>query len=211
METVFQDRRDAAEALAEQLTTFAGRPDVTVLGLLRGGAPIAAVVARRLDVTFDVLVIRKLGLPSAPEVAFGAIGPGGVQVLNREIADQLDAGQRDRVVAAETAELLRREQLFRRGRPPLRLAGRTVVLVDDGLATGATARAAIAVSRGLGATRVVLAVPVGSAAAVADLAGEVDEMVCPVCSDDFRAVGQYYVDFHQVSDEEVAALPVGSR
>ncbi|ROO52549.1 putative phosphoribosyltransferase [Micromonospora sp. Llam0] len=205
----YRDRHDAGEQLAGQLAQLRGRPDVVVLGLLRGGAPVAAVVADQLDVAYDVLVIRKLGLPSASEVAFGAIGPGGVRVLNREIADQLDPGQITQITTEETTELRRRERLFRGDRPPLDLRGRTAVLVDDGLATGASARAAVAVSRSLGADRVVLAVPVGSAEAIATLQDVVDEVVCPLRPADFRAVGRYYQDFHQVSDDEVAALPVG--
>ncbi|WP_123607437.1 phosphoribosyltransferase [Micromonospora sp. Llam0] len=209
MEMGYRDRHDAGEQLAGQLAQLRGRPDVVVLGLLRGGAPVAAVVADQLDVAYDVLVIRKLGLPSASEVAFGAIGPGGVRVLNREIADQLDPGQITQITTEETTELRRRERLFRGDRPPLDLRGRTAVLVDDGLATGASARAAVAVSRSLGADRVVLAVPVGSAEAIATLQDVVDEVVCPLRPADFRAVGRYYQDFHQVSDDEVAALPVG--
>ncbi|MFY1653479.1 phosphoribosyltransferase [Solwaraspora sp. WMMB762] len=209
MEMEYRDRRDAGEQLAGQLAQLRGRPDVVVLGLLRGGAPVAAVVADQLDVAYDVLVIRKLGLPSAAEVAFGAIGPGGVRVLNPEIADQLDPGQIARITTEETTELRRRERLFRGDRPPLDLRGRTAVLVDDGLATGASARAAVTVSRSLGADRVVLAVPVGSAEAIGTLQDVVDEVVCPLRPTDFRAVGCYYQDFHQVSDDEVTALPVG--
>ncbi|MFV2008375.1 phosphoribosyltransferase [Micromonospora sp. LOL_027] len=209
MEMDYRDRRDAGEQLAGQLAQLRGRPDVVVLGLLRGGAPVAAVVADQLDVAYDVLVIRKLGLPSASEVAFGAIGPGGVRVLNPEIADQLDPGQIARITTAETTELRRRERLFRGDRPPLDLRGRTAVLVDDGLATGASARAAVTVSRSLGADRVVLAVPVGSAEAIGTLQDVVDEVVCPLRPTDFRAVGCHYQDFHQVSDDEVTALPVG--
>lgn len=209
MESAYRDRDDAGETLARKLAQLTGRPDVTVLGLLRGGAPVAAVIARRLGVRYDVLVIRKLGLPSAPEVAFGAIGPGGVRVLNTEVAQRLDAEQIAQVTNDETAELRRREQRLRGGRPPLDLTGRTAVLVDDGLATGATARAAVAVARGLGAARVVLAVPVGSIEAVASLRDVVDEIVCPLRPGDFRAVGQYYLDFHQISDDEVTRLPVG--
>lgn len=209
METAYRDRDDAGETLARRLVQLTGRPDVTVLGLLRGGAPVAAVIARRLGVAYDVLVIRKLGLPGAPEVAFGAIGPGGVRVLNSQVASGLDDEQIARITAEETAELRRREQRLRGDREPLDLTGRTAVLVDDGLATGATARAAAAVVRGLGAVRVVLAVPVGSIEAVAALHDVVDEVVCPLRPGDFRAVGQYYVDFHQVSDEEVTRLPVG--
>ncbi|WFE25633.1 phosphoribosyltransferase family protein [Solwaraspora sp. WMMD791] len=209
MDSVYRDREDAGARLARELANLTGRPDVVVLGLLRGGAPVAAVVANRLQVAYDVLVIRKLGLPAAPEVAFGAIGSGGVRVINREVADRLDAAQIAQVAEAETAELRRRERRFRGDRPAVDLAGRTAVLVDDGLATGATARAAVAVCRGLGAARVMVAVPVGSATAVAALRDVVDDLVCPLQPDDFQAVGQYYDDFHQVGDDEVVGLPVG--
>ena len=138
-------------------------------------------------------------------MAFGALGPGGVQVLNPELADRLDPDEIAEVVRRETAELERRERLYRAGRPPLSLDGRTAVIVDDGLATGATARAAVAVARRLGARRVVVAVPVGSPDAYEALAAEADEVVCPHRPDDFGAVSRYYDDFHEVSDEEVTA------
>ncbi|HTF10228.1 MAG TPA: phosphoribosyltransferase, partial [Asanoa sp.] len=161
MEGSFRDRVAAGAALAEGLAGYAKRPDVVVLGLVRGGVPVAATVAARLAVALDVLVIRKLGVPWAPEVAFGALGPGGVAVRNDDVAARLDQPDVDRVLAREEAELARREAQYRAGRPPLTLRGRVAVLVDDGLATGATARAAVAVARELDAARVVLAVPVG--------------------------------------------------
>jgi predicted phosphoribosyltransferase len=193
------------------MAALAGRPDNTVLGLVRGGVPVAATVADRLGAPLDVLVVRKLGLPQAPEVAFGALGPGGVQVLNPDLAERLPPERIAEVVRRETAELERRERLYRRGRPPLSLDGRTAVIVDDGLATGATARAAAAVARRLGARRVVVAVPVGSSDAYAALVAEADEVVCPQRPDDFGAVSRYYDDFHEVSDEEVTATLSGGR
>ena len=149
-----------------------------MLGLVRGGVPVARVVAERLGAPLDVLVVRKLGMPWAPEVAFGALGPGGVQVLNDAVASRLTQDDIAEVVRREQAELERRERLYRAGRPPLDLTGRTAVIVDDGLATGATARAAVQVARHLGARRVVVAVPVGAQEAYEMLAAEADQVVC---------------------------------
>src|SRR5262249_41140922 len=171
----YRDRQHAGDALAGSLAAYAGRPDVLVLGLVRGGLPVAAAVAHRLGVPLDALVIRKLGVPWAPEVAFGAIGPGGIRVLNDEGVSRLAPGAVAAVTHHESGELMRREARYRAGRPPPDLAGRTALIVDDGLATGATARAAVAVARALGAERVVVAVPVGSAEAVAQLAQDADE------------------------------------
>jgi putative phosphoribosyl transferase len=202
----YQDRAHAGEVLATALQRYRARPDVAVLGLVRGGVPVAARVAEELRVPLDVLVVRKLGVPWAPEVAFGALGSGGVRVLNPEVADRLDGAEISAVVAAESAELARREERYRAGRPPVPLTGRTAILVDDGLATGSTAAAAVAVARGLGAARVVLAVPVGSAEAVTRLAKVADEVVCPLVPGHFGAVSRFYREFHQVSTDEVVEL-----
>jgi putative phosphoribosyl transferase len=202
----FRDRAEGAAALADRLAPYRGRPDVIVLGLVRGGVPIAAVLAERLGVALDVLVVRKLGVPSMPEVAFGALGPGGIQVINEDVAAHLDARAIAEVTRAEAAELIRREAVFRAGRPPLDLHGRTALIADDGLATGATARAAVGVARALGARRVVMAAPVGAADSVRLLAQEADEVVCPLAPSSFGAVSRYYADFHQVTDAEVARL-----
>ncbi|MBM0239199.1 phosphoribosyltransferase [Micromonospora sp. ATA32] len=201
--TTYRDRAEAGRMLADRLAGLTGQPDVIVLGLVRGGVPVAKVVAERLGAPLDVLVVRKLGLPWAPEVAFGALGPGGVQVLNDEVAGRLSPDDIAEVNRREQAELERRERLYRAGRPPLNLDGRTAVIVDDGLATGATARAAVAVARRLGARRVVVAVPVGSEQAFEMLAAEADEVVCPQRPPEFGAVSAYYEDFHEVSDDEV--------
>ena len=206
MNTTYRDRTAAGEALGSALASYVDRPDVVVLGLVRGGVPVAAAVARHLHAPLDVLVVRKLGVPWAPEVAFGALGPGGVHVLNDEIARRLDRSDISAVVQLETAELARRERLYRGGRPPLRLTGRIAVIVDDGLATGATARAAVAVARRLGAIRVVVAVPVGSGEAVGLLMAEADEVVCPVAPVGFGAVSRFYADFRQIDDETVVRL-----
>jgi putative phosphoribosyl transferase len=202
----YRDRSDAGAVLARRLAGYAGRPEAVVLGLVRGGVPVAAAVAHLLGVPLDVLVVRKLGVPWAPEVAFGALGPGGVRVLNRDIADRLEPEQIDEVTRVETLELRRREERYRAGRPPLELAGRTGIVVDDGLATGATARAAVAVARGLGADRVLVAVPVGSPDAYLAVAAAADKLICPLTPPDFGAVSRYYADFHQVSDDEVTRL-----
>ncbi len=202
----YQDRAQAGETLATALQKYRDRSDVIVLGLVRGGVPVAARVAEQLHVPLDVLLVRKLGVPWAPEVAFGALGSGGVRVLNPDVAGRLDQADISGVVQAESAELARREERYRAGRPPVALAGRTAILVDDGLATGATAAAAVAVARSLGAARVVLAVPVGSPEAVARLAKVADEVVCPLVPGQFGAVSRFYREFHQVGTDEVAEL-----
>jgi predicted phosphoribosyltransferase len=202
----YRDRTAAGEALAEHLSAYAGRSDVTVLGLVRGGVPVAALVAQRLSAPLDVLVVRKLGVPWASEVAFGALGPGGVMVRNEEIAYRLPAEDVADVQRQEEGELRRREQLYRAGRPPLELAGRTALVVDDGLATGATARAAVSVARKMDAARVVLAAPVGSPDALAAVGELADEVVCPLAPAAFGAVSRYYDRFTQVTDDEVIAL-----
>jgi putative phosphoribosyl transferase len=206
-EMSYLDRRAAGAALAAELADHGcASGAVIVLGLVRGGIPVAAEVARRLRLPLDAIVVRKLGVPWAPEVAFGALGPGGVRVLNEEISNRLTPEEVDAVVRHESAELARRERRFRAGRPGLDLTNRTALIVDDGLATGATARAAVAVARKLDAARVVLAVPVGSHQAVAQLSRLADEVVCPLAPRDFGAVSRFYEDFGQVSDAEVVSL-----
>jgi putative phosphoribosyl transferase len=202
----YRDREAAGEALAAQLGDYVDRPEVLVLGLVRGGVPVAARVATALHAPLDVLVVRKLGMPWSPEVGFGALGPGGVRVLNPDVADRLDAEEVDRVTRDEGGELARREARYRAGRPPLDLTGRTAILVDDGLATGATAAVAVEVARRLSADRTVLAAPVGSAEAVAWLRKVADEVVVPMVPPDFGAVSRFYQDFPQTSDDEVTAL-----
>jgi predicted phosphoribosyltransferase len=203
---VFRNRQHAGEVLAGQLRAYAGRADVTVLGLVRGGVPVAVEVARMLDVPMDVLVIRKLGVPWAPEVAFAALGPGGVVVHNTSVESRVAPGDVADVTAQEQSELTRRERLYRAGREQLRLAGRIAIIVDDGLATGATARTAVAVVRRLGAARVVAAVPVGAPDALALLEAEADAVICPYAPVDFGAVSRFYQRFEQVSDDEVVRL-----
>ena len=203
----FSDRRDAGRQLGAELATRT-YPDPLVLGLPRGGVPVAFEVARTLDAPLDVLVVRKLGCPRQPELGIGAIGEGGVRVLNRRLIAQVGVSdaELERIAGREQAELERRLDRYRQGRPAVPLAGRTVVLIDDGLATGFTARAAVEVSRRRGATRVILAVPVAPAEAVTDLASVADEVVCLETPRWFGAIGEFYADFSQTSDEEVARL-----
>ncbi|MEV0325002.1 phosphoribosyltransferase family protein [Micromonospora echinospora] len=208
--TTYRNRAEAGKAIVDRLGGLTGQPDVVVLGLVRGGVPVAQVVADRLGAPLDVLVVRKLGMPWAPEVAFGALGPANVRVLNDAVASRIDPDEIAQVVRREQAELDRRERLYRAGRPPLDLTGRTAVVVDDGLATGATARAAVQVARHLGARRVVVAVPVGSQEAYDMLAAEADQVVCVQTPPDFGAVSRYYDDFHEVSDQEVTGALAGA-
>lgn len=204
----YANRRAAGDELVRHLARYAGHPDAVVLGLVRGGVPVAARVAEGLRLPLDVLVVRKLGVPWAPEVAFGAIGPGGVIVHNAEVERHLSPRDVAAVVAEQAGELARREARYRTIRAPLTLAGRIAIVVDDGLATGATARAAVQVARYLGAARVVLAVPVAAAEALARLRPDTDELVCPLVPASFGAVSRFYSDFPQTTDEEVvAALP----
>jgi predicted phosphoribosyltransferase len=219
----FSDRADAGRRLASAVAAAleeAGRgppwrrlrrPPV-VLGLPRGGVPVAAEVADALDAPLDVLVVRKLGVPGHAELAFGAIASGGAQVLNPDVlaAAQLDDADVARVVAAETRELTRRERAYRGDRPPRPVRDRTAIVVDDGLATGATMRAAVLALRTLGVARIVAAAPVGSEEACALVAGEADVVVCLQVPRRFRAVGAWYADFAPTDDATVTALLGGS-
>ncbi|MFI6575736.1 phosphoribosyltransferase [Nocardiopsis sp. NPDC050513] len=209
--TVFHDRVDAGRRLAGLLRErlgASGDEDVVVLGLPRGGVPVAFEVARRLHAPLDVIVIRKLGVPHQPELAMGAIGEGGVRVVNDQIvrATGVSAPALESVRRREQAELDARVERFRGGRTRVPVTGRTVVVVDDGVATGATARAACQVARAQGADRVVLAVPVGSPDSVAGLRRVADEVVCLQEPEFFQAVGEWYEEFSQTPDREVVAL-----
>jgi putative phosphoribosyl transferase len=203
----FRNRTDAGRRLARRLDELRGR-DVVVLGLPRGGVPVAREVAAVLGAPLDVLVVRKLGVPRQPELGFGAIGEHGVRVLNEDVLRQVRVTEDDRaeVERSERAELARRVRRYRRGREPVPLAGRTVVVVDDGLATGATAEAACRVVRHRGAARIVLAVPVGAPSAAQRLRDVADEVICLGTPDLFGSVGAWYDDFTQVTDEEVTGL-----
>lgn len=193
--------------LGEQLALLAGRPDLLVLGLPRGGVPVAWEVARRLGAPFDVFVVRKLGFPGHEELAMGAIASGGVRVLNPEVMDYgVTREDLDEATEREQRELERRERLFRGDRPPVQVAGRTVILVDDGLATGSTMRAAVRALRQQGAGRIVVAVPIAAPSVCVEMQDEADEVVCAATPQAFRAVGLWYDDFSQTTDEEVREL-----
>jgi putative phosphoribosyl transferase len=202
---MFRNRAEAGRRLAEELDAYAGDPDLVVVGLPRGGVPVAFEVALALDAPLDVIVVRKLGVPHQPELGMGAIGEDGVRVLNEEVVRLAGVARRDidAVEARERTELERRAERFRGGRARVALAGRVVLVVDDGIATGSTARAACQVARAEGAARVVLAAPVAPAEWTARLAGEADEFVCVANPEPFYAVGQFYDDFSQTTDEEV--------
>ncbi len=203
----FRDRRDAGRQLAQRLAKFAGRKDLVVLGLARGGVPVALEVARALRVPMDVFIIRKLGAPDQRELAMGAIASGGVRVLNHEVLIRiLDAETvLEKVAAEEGNELERREREYRAQRPAVEVRGQTVMLIDDGLATGASMRAAIRALRQRGAGRIIVAVPVGPPEVCQRLKSEADELICLVTPADFDAVGQVYDDFSQTTDDEVRA------
>lgn len=204
----FDDRVEAGQELAKQLQRYAGRPDVLVLGLPRGGVPVAAVVARELGAPLDVFVVRKIGVPGHRELAMGAIASGGARVLNHAMIAELrlSDAQVAAVIAEEERELSRRDTLYRAGEPPLAAADRTVILVDDGLATGATMRAAVRAVRDLDPARVVVAVPVGSFDACRDLERVADEVICARIPRTFIAVGRWYTDFSDTTDAEVTGL-----
>jgi len=205
----FRDRADAGRRLAELLAgRRLGDGDVVVLGLPRGGVPVAFEVARALGAPLDVMVVRKLGVPFQPELAMGAIGEGGVRIVNDDVLRMAGVGEAElaAVERRERAELERRASRYRRDRLPVALEGRTAVVVDDGIATGSTARAACLVARAHGAARVVLAVPVASPASITELADVADEVLCLEAPEWFYAVGEWYRDFSQTSDDEVVAL-----
>src|SRR5438034_10406911 len=203
-----RDRTEAGRLLAAKLTAYANRPDVIVLALPRGGVPVAYEVARALNAPLDVFLVRKLGVPGYEELAMGAIATGGVRVLN----DQLVGGLRipdyivDEVAASEQQELAWRERLYRGDRPAPDVRGRTVILVDDGLATGATMLAAVKALRQQQPARIVVAVPTASPETCEQLRAEVDDIICAITPEPFHAVGLWYEDFSQTKDEEVRDL-----
>ena len=210
---VFRDRHHAGRVLARRLTGYAKRPGVLVLGLPRGGVPVAFEVAQALQAPLDVFVVRKLGVPGHEEYAMGAIAAGGMRVLDHEVLRTLGISdtQVEAVVRAEQRELERREQLYRGDRPPLVLRGRTLIVVDDGLATGSTMRAAVQALRLEQPARIVVAVPTAAADTCERLRDEADEVVCASTPEPFRAVGLWYEDFTQTSDEQVHALLAQAR
>jgi putative phosphoribosyl transferase len=210
---LFRNRLHAGAVLARRLTEYRGRSDVIVLGLPRGGVPVAHEVARQLEAPLDVFLVRKLGVPGQEEVAMGAIATGGVRVINHGVVRALGIpdGVIDRVAAEEQRELERREASYRPGLGPPDVRGRVAILVDDGLATGSTVRAAVAALRPSGAARIVVAVPVASAETCAAFRDEVDEIVCAETPAPFGAVGRFYDDFSQTTDEEVRDLLARAR
>jgi putative phosphoribosyl transferase len=209
----FRDRAEAGRILARQLSEYAERPDVMVLALPRGGVPVAYEVARELGAPLDVFIVRKLGLPGHPELAMGAIASGGVRVLNDSVVQAIGIPPAiiDRVARAEEAELSRREREYRGDRPPPDVRGRTVILIDDGLATGSTMRAAAAALRQQGPAAIVVAVPVAADETCDEFRREVDRIVCARTPEPFHAVGLWYEDFSQTTDEEVRELLAKAR
>jgi len=205
---IYRDRTEAGKRLAERLTDYADRPDVLVLALPRGGVPVAYEVARALQAPLDVFLVRKLGVPGHEELAMGAIATGGVRVLNDDVVDYLSIRGEviDAVAADELRELERRERAYRGDRPAPDVKGKTVILVDDGLATGSTMRAAAAALRRQRPARIVVAVPVSAPQTCDEYRMGVDEIVCAVTPEPFHAVGQWYADFSQTTDEEVREL-----
>ena len=205
---IYRNRQEAGVTLAGQLKQYANRDDVVVLGLPRGGVPVAYEVASALGAPLDVFVVRKLGVPGQSELAMGAIAGGGVRVLNPDVVTWygLSTAVIDKVARAEQDELERREHAYRNGRSPVPLEGRVVLIVDDGLATGSTMRAAVRAVRQFKPARVVVAVPVGASETCRTLGNEADEVVCVDMPEPFSAVGQWYEDFSQTTDEEVRRL-----
>lgn len=205
---IYSDRAEAGRALAAALRAYADRDDVLVLAIPRGGVPVALQVARALNAPMDVLIARKVGAPYQRELALGAVAEGGGYVLNPDILEAmgLEAGDLKGEVARELAEIERRKAMYRGGRELASLTGKVVLLVDDGLATGATMRVAVHVARLQEAARVVVAAPVGASRTCRELGREADEVVCPRTPEPFYAIGNFYWDFAQLTDEDVAAL-----
>lgn len=204
----FKDRVHAGKLLAHALDAYAGRADVVVLALPRGGVPVGYAVARELDVDLDVLVVRKLGAPGQEELAIGAVASGGIRVIHHDIVAELGVPQQymEALAARKMAEVAQRDELFHGGRPPVTLEGRVAILVDDGIATGATMEAAVKALHHAGPARVVVAVPVASTEAVHTLRPLVDQLVCLTVPEPFFAIGVWYDDFEQTSDAEVIDL-----
>jgi predicted phosphoribosyltransferase len=208
MKTQFFNRTEAGEFLAELLSTYANRDDVIVLALPRGGVPVAAEVAKKINAPLDVFVVRKLGLPGHPELAIGAIASGGVRVFNGEVVNALRISDEviDAVSGEELIELQRREKAYREGRPPLEVEGKTVIVVDDGVATGSTMLAAVSALRQLNAARIIIAAPVIAASTCREMQRVADEVTAVIIPERFYAVGQWYEDFSQTTDHEVRDL-----
>ena len=202
----FRDRAEAGRLLAAELSDFAHRPDVVVLGLPRGGVPVASEIARALDAALDVLIARKLGMPGQEELALGAVANGGIRVLNDDEAGLVSDKELERMTRRVRHEVERQEAVYRKGRSVRRLSGKTVILVDDGAATGATIRAAIMAVRAQHPARLVVALPAAPPETCASLATGVDNLICLLAPKPFFSVGQWYEDFSQCTDDEVRAL-----
>lgn len=213
MSVRFTDRRDAGARLAETLAAYKGRPDAVVLALPRGGAAVGAEIAKDLDLPMDLMLVRKLGAPGEEELAMGALAAGGVCFLNEDVIAHMGVrqGALERVIAREKEELKRRNDAYRGGRPAPEVKGKTVILVDDGVATGADMHAAVRAAKQLGAAKVVVAVPVCPDSAYASLEKEADEVISLAVPAFFYGVGSFYDDFRQMEDEEVVALMGGVR
>lgn len=205
---VFSNRREAGQRLSKRLSAYARCPDVLVLGLPRGGVPVAYEVAQALQAPLDVCLVRKLGVPNHQELAMGAIAVGGVRILNPEVIQQLgiSAEAIERVTAMEATELARRDRLFRGDRPPPEIRDRRVILIDDGIATGATLRAAIATLQQQQPQQLIVAVPVAPPETCDQLSQQVDQVICLITPDPLYSIGLWYEDFSQTSDAEVRAL-----
>ena len=208
MRTQFHDRTEAGQFLAEKLEAYSNRPDVLVLALPRGGVPVAAEVAKKLNVPLDVFMVRKLGLPGHPELAMGAIATGGVRVLNGDVVDSMRISDSviDAVTAQEQQELERRERAYRDDLPPPEVQGKTVILVDDGIATGSTMIAAVAALRQLETGHIIVAAPVIARSTYDQVHDAADEVVAVIVPQEFHGVGQWYADFSQTTDDEVRQL-----
>jgi predicted phosphoribosyltransferase len=204
----YRDRREAGRMLADRLRHFAGHQDVIVLALPRGGVPVAFEVAMAIGAPLDVFMVRKLGLPGHPEFALGAIASGGIRIVNDDVIRyyRIPAAAIDQIAGAEQQELERRERAYRGARPPLNLEGRVVILVDDGLATGSTMRAAVVAVRRQLPSQIVVAVPVGARQACRALDQVADDVVCAMTPEPFRAVGLWYQNFEQTTDDDVRRL-----
>jgi predicted phosphoribosyltransferase len=204
----FFNRTEAGQFLAENLSSYANRADVLVLALPRGGVPVAAEVARKLNAPLDVFVVRKLGLPGHPELAMGAIASGGVRVFNGDVVNSLLIPDEviDAVSAQELTELQRREKVYRDDLPPPEVEGKTVILIDDGIATGSTMLAAVSALRQLNVSRIVVAVPVIAASTYYEIRRAADDVAAVIVPENFYAVGEWYEDFSQTSDDEVRDL-----
>ncbi len=208
MKTQFFNRGEAGQCLAENLSSYANREDVLVLALPRGGVPVAAEIAKALNVPLDVFVVRKLGLPGHPELAMGAIASGGVRVFNGDVVNSLRIPDEviDEVSAQELIELQRREKVYRDDLPPPEVEGKTVILIDDGIATGSTMLAAISALRQLNAGRIVVGAPVIAASTYYEIRRAADDIAAVMVPENFYAVGQWYEDFSQTTDDEVRDL-----